>query len=163
MDGYLLVLALAALPAAGNLPGGLLAEAFEVSRRILSLALHLAAGIVLGVVGLELMPRALETDLPWAPLLAFVVGGALFLGLERLVGYAKGRLGGDDDTGPPGTASAGASVAFRARPVRAVRSGWAWAAPAVSTRAAAPRPARDAIRELCCYACAAHPGSAGKV
>ncbi len=33
MDGYLLVLARAALPAAGNLTGGLLAEVFEVSRR----------------------------------------------------------------------------------------------------------------------------------
>lgn len=100
MDGYLLVLALAALPAAANLAGGLLAEVVEVSRRALSLALHLAAGMVLGVVGLELMPRALDTALPWVPLLAFVVGGALFLGLERLIGYAKGRLGGDEDTGP---------------------------------------------------------------
>lgn len=46
VDGYLLVLALAALPAAGNFAGGLLAEAFDVPRRVLSLALHLAAGII---------------------------------------------------------------------------------------------------------------------
>ena len=101
MDGYLLVLALAALPAAGNFAGGLLAEAFDVSRRALSLALHLAAGIVIGVVGLELLPRALEASAPWVPLLAFVAGGALFLGLERAIGYVKGRVGdGDDDVGP---------------------------------------------------------------
>lgn len=101
MHGYLLVLALAALPAAGNVAGGLLAEAFDVSRRALSLALHLAAGIVIGVVGLELLPRALEASPPWVPLLAFVAGGALFLGLEHAIGYVKGRTsGGDDDTGP---------------------------------------------------------------
>lgn len=101
MDGYLLVLALAALPAAGNFAGGVLAEAFDVSRRALSLALHLAAGIVIGVVGLELLPRALEASAPWVPLLAFVAGGALFLALERAIGYVKGRVGdGDDDAGP---------------------------------------------------------------
>jgi ZIP family zinc transporter len=102
VDGYLLVLALAALPAAGNFAGGLLAEAFDVSRRALSLALHLAAGIVIGVVGLELLPRALDASAPWVPLLAFVAGGALFLGLERAIGYAKGRVGDgdDDDVGP---------------------------------------------------------------
>ncbi len=100
MNGYPLVLLLASLPALGNLAGAVLAEVFEVSERALSLALHLAAGIVLGVIGIELMPRALEASLPWVPLMAFVVGGALFLGLERLIGYVRGRLGGDGQTGP---------------------------------------------------------------
>jgi len=100
VSGYPLVLLLASLPAIGNFVGALLAEAFDVSQRALSLALHLAAGIVLGVIGIELMPRALDASLPWVPLVAFVVGGALFLGLERLIGYAKGRLGSDDRTGP---------------------------------------------------------------
>jgi len=99
VSGYPLVLLLASLPALGNFAGALLAEVFDVSERALSLALHLAAGIVLGVIGLE-MPRALGASLPWVPLVAFVVGGALFLGLERLIGYAKGRLGADDRTGP---------------------------------------------------------------
>jgi ZIP family zinc transporter len=39
------------LPAVGNVAGGLLAEMVPVSERVLSLALHLAAGIVLAVVG----------------------------------------------------------------------------------------------------------------
>jgi len=56
--------------------GGLLAEVLPFSRRVLSLALHLAAGIVLAVVGLELMGEALEADPPWAPILALVAGGA---------------------------------------------------------------------------------------
>ena len=94
MSGYPLVLLLALLPALGNVAGTLLAEVFDVSERALSLALHLAAGIVLGVIGIELMPRALGASLPWVPLVAFVVGGALFLGAgtpDRLGQGAPGR------------------------------------------------------------------------
>lgn len=95
MSRFLIVLGLAMLPALANFLGGVLAEVFDVSNRILSLALHLAAGIVLAVVGLELMPRALEAHLPWVPLLAFVGGGAVFVGLDHALGYVQGRLGGD--------------------------------------------------------------------
>lgn len=94
MSGFWLVLGLAALPAAGNFVGGVLAELVRGSQRTLSLALHLAAGIVLAVVGLELMPEALEGRAPWVPLLAFVGGGAIFVGLDRMIGYVQGRLGG---------------------------------------------------------------------
>lgn len=64
MSDYLSVLAFAAMPAAGSFFGGLVAEIFDVSERVLSLALalHLAAGVVLAVVGLELVPQALEGD-----------------------------------------------------------------------------------------------------
>lgn len=99
MSGYLLVLGLAALPAAGNFAGGVLAETFRVSERTLSLALHLAAGIVLAVVGLELMPEALAADIPWVPLLAFVGGGAAFIGLDRAIGYVQARIGGGEKQG----------------------------------------------------------------
>lgn len=52
---------------------------FQVSAKSLSLSLHLAVGIVLAVVGLELMPEALKASPPWVPLLAFVAGGAVFI------------------------------------------------------------------------------------
>jgi ZIP family zinc transporter len=94
VNDFLAVMALAALPALANFAGGGLAEFFRVSSRTLSLSLHLAAGIVLAVIGLELMPRALEATAPWVPLLAFVAGGAVFIGLDRLIGYVQGRLGG---------------------------------------------------------------------
>jgi ZIP family zinc transporter len=97
MGDLLFVLGLALLPGVSNFTGGLIAEAVDVSQRTLSLALHLAAGIVLGVVGLELMPRALEASLPWLPLLAFVLGGAFFLGLGRVIGYVQGRLSGSEE------------------------------------------------------------------
>lgn len=97
MSDFLTVMGLAALPAAANFLGGGLAEVFRVSGRVLSLALHLAAGIVLAVVGLELMPEALQANPPWVPLLAFVAGGAAFIGLDRLIGYVQGRLGGSEE------------------------------------------------------------------
>jgi len=94
---FLIVLGLAALPAVANFVGGAFAEVFRVSGRALSLALHLAAGIVLAVVGLELMPAALNASPPWVPLVAFVGGGAAFIGLDRLIGYVQGRLGGREE------------------------------------------------------------------
>ena len=99
-DGYLLVVALAALPAGGNFLGGLVSELFPESERTLSLALHLAAGVVLGVVGLELMPEALAVDPVWVPTLAFVVGGLAFMGIERGIDAVQRRLGDDDRSGP---------------------------------------------------------------
>lgn len=97
MRDFLVVLGLAALPALGNFGGGLLAEAVRVSERTLSLALHLAAGIVLGVVGLELLPRALDASVPAVPLLTFVAGGAAFVALGSAVRRLQTRLGGNDD------------------------------------------------------------------
>lgn len=40
MQPYLIALALATLPAFGNLAGGLLAEILQLSHRVLSVALH---------------------------------------------------------------------------------------------------------------------------
>lgn len=101
MSDFLIVLAFAALPAAGNFAGGLFAEVLDVSERALSLALHLAAGIVLAVVALELVPQALEGNPPWIPVAAFVAGGAVFIGLEHLIDIVKDRLDtGEDSTGP---------------------------------------------------------------
>ncbi len=96
MSDFLVVLGLASLPAGGNVLGGVLAEVFRVSERTLSLALHLAAGIVLAVVGLKLMPEALRASLPWVPLLAFVGGGAIFIALDRAIGYVQARMGGGE-------------------------------------------------------------------
>ncbi len=92
MSELLLVLGYALLPAAGNAAGGLLAEVTHPSSRSLSIALHLAAGIVLAVVGVELTPRVLDTDMPWVPLLAFVAGGGAFLALERVVEALECRM-----------------------------------------------------------------------
>ena len=93
MDDYLKALLFAALPALGNFGGGLLAEKFNVSQRTLSLALHLAAGIILGVVAVELMPEALKAKPPWPILLCFVAGGGFSLVIDRLTDYISARMG----------------------------------------------------------------------
>lgn len=76
MSGYVSVLLLTLMPALGNFAGGLLADRIRVSPRTLSLALHVAAGIVFAVVGVELMPQALAGGRAWLVTLLFVAGGA---------------------------------------------------------------------------------------
>jgi len=110
MSGFLLVLALAALPAAGNFLGGLAAEAMPVSERILSRMLHLAAGIVLAVVGLELMREALRATPPWVPILAFFAGGLFFILIERAIGLVRGRIGGGQESNGPFAIFTGVSL-----------------------------------------------------
>ncbi|GAT07957.1 ZIP family metal transporter [Mycolicibacterium novocastrense] len=110
MEGFGLVLALAALPAAGNFLGGVVAEMFSVSKRALSLALHLAAGIVLAVVGIELMPEALKGSPAWVPIVAFVVGGAAFIALEHGIGYVQARLGATEKSAGPWAIFTGVSL-----------------------------------------------------
>lgn len=106
--GYVLLLSL--LPAAGNIAGGVLAEIIDVSERALSLALHLAAGVVLAVVGLELMPTALAVQPAWVPIVSFVAGAGLFVLIERLLHFVHARLGSDE--GAPGPMAIFTGVSF---------------------------------------------------
>ncbi|NYH54461.1 ZIP family zinc transporter [Nocardiopsis arvandica] len=94
MEDLLLVMLLALVPAAANILGGLVAEVVSLSERVFSAALHLAVGIVIAVIGLELMPRALAAEPAWAPLVAFTVGGGLFLGVDALSGFVQARVPG---------------------------------------------------------------------
>lgn len=110
LEGFSLVLALAALPAAGNVLGAVAAELVEVSERGLSLALHLAAGVVLAVVGLELMPEALTGTPPSVPIAAFVMGGAAFIALEHAIGYVEGRMPSSEETSGPLAIFSGVSL-----------------------------------------------------
>ena len=105
MSGYWMALLLALLPAGGNFAGGLLAEFMRVSQRMLSFALHGAAGIVLAVVGIELMPEALETGPVWAMLLALLGGGLFAVVVDRTLELVQTRAGdvrGEEGTGPWG-------------------------------------------------------------
>ncbi len=110
MNEYLAALTLAALPAAGNCLGGLLSEAVHVSQRTLSLALHAAAGIVLAVVGIELMPEALAAEPAWVMLLAFVAGGGCFIAIDHVIGLVKTRLVTTSTSAGPWTIYFGVAV-----------------------------------------------------
>lgn len=103
MNEYLQILAIAAMPAIGNFTGGLIAEFLNVSKKALSLALHMAAGIVLAVVGLELMPRALELREKWIVILFFVVGGITFTIIDKGINYVQYRFGSNKASATPWT------------------------------------------------------------
>ncbi|MCT7981268.1 ZIP family metal transporter [Laspinema olomoucense] len=91
MNPYLSTLALSAMPAIGSYIGGLLAEFIPPSKSNLSLTLHAAAGIILSVVGVEIMPEMLAADPPWLIFLAFVGGGGFFILMRRAIKFFQKR------------------------------------------------------------------------
>ncbi|MAM60005.1 MAG: peptidoglycan-binding protein [Maritimibacter sp.] len=93
MDSIWLVLGLALLPALGNFCGGLAAEASRTTDRRLNYALHGAAGLVIAVVAVEIMPRVLESLSAWLIALAFALGGIAYVGIEKLVESIQRRRG----------------------------------------------------------------------
>lgn len=116
MADFLQVMLLALFPAAGNFAGGLLAELTRTSRKRLSLALHVAAGILFGVISIELAPRAFGGAPPWMAALGFVAGGIFFLLLESAVHRLTGSNSHDKDEGAEGGSGskAGAWVIYAA-------------------------------------------------
>ncbi len=100
MSEYLTVLLFAAMPALGNFAGGVIAEVVPLSRRVLNLALHLAAGIVIAVVAVELMPRAVAVDPAWLIVLSFVLGGVFYVAVDAAVERLNKRFGGEGGAGP---------------------------------------------------------------
>lgn len=93
MPEFLQVMAVALLPAAGNFGGGLLAELFSTSQRALSRALHFAAGTIVAVVAVEIMPSALPVARGWVLTVAFVLGGAFYVAVDWLVDALQKRSG----------------------------------------------------------------------
>lgn len=97
-DSIWLVMGLALLPALGNLSGGLAAEISRATGRRLNYALHGAAGLVIAVVAVEIMPRVLEGLPAWLIALAFALGGLAYTGLEKLVERIQSRQGENAQT-----------------------------------------------------------------
>lgn len=93
MNEFLLILLFSLLPALGTFAGGVAAELFKLNRTNLSLALHVAAGIILSVISIELMPQILKADTPWIVILAFIAGGLFFITIDHLINFVQGRLG----------------------------------------------------------------------
>src|SRR5690625_2902848 len=91
MEDFLIVLGLALLPALGNFTGGLLAEFLQASKRGLNRALHAAAGIILAIVAIDLMPRALENISAWTIALAFALGGLAYIAIGAAIEHLQKR------------------------------------------------------------------------
>ena len=95
------VLWLTSLPAFGNTLGALVAEGIEITERRLSLALHASAGVLLGVVAVELIPEALQKAPPWLVITSFVAGGMLFILVDHSLENIRTRGGtGESRSGP---------------------------------------------------------------
>ena len=93
-DSHLLqILLYAALPAGGNLVGVLLARTITPARWINGALLHGSAGIAIGLIATELMPRSLKSGPVWSIALAAFAGTFLSLALYRL-GKRLSRLAG---------------------------------------------------------------------
>lgn len=80
-----IVLALALLPPAGNFAGGIVAEARAGQRGVAEPRLHAAAGVVIAVVAVEIMPQTLEVVAAWVIAAAFLAGGMAYVAVDRFV------------------------------------------------------------------------------
>jgi ZIP family zinc transporter len=89
MSEFLTVLAIALLPAGGNVVGSLLAETMRTPGWLIGAALHAAAGIAIAVVSVDLMPRILDKLAPWLLAVAFLGGSAFSVLLARSVIWAR--------------------------------------------------------------------------
>ncbi|MBC8161559.1 MAG: hypothetical protein H7Z42_10115 [Roseiflexaceae bacterium] len=82
MNEFLLVLAIASFAAFLTYLGAPLAERFDVPQRVVSAALQFAAGVLTAIVALTLMPPAVQAGPPFWVVLAFFLGGAVFVAFE---------------------------------------------------------------------------------
>lgn len=93
MNSVWTVLLLSLLPGAGNFAGGLVAEFWKTSPKLLNLALHAASGIVIAIVAVELIPEALGKLAGWWIAVAFAVGGLAYIMLGILMEQFQKRAG----------------------------------------------------------------------
>ncbi len=98
MNEFYLLLILSLLPALGTFAGGAIAEIFHISRKTYSLALHAAAGIILAVISVVLLPEALKTTSPTIIVLAFILGGIFFVCIDNLINFIQGRSANEETT-----------------------------------------------------------------
>ncbi len=102
VNEFILVLLIAFAAALLTFLGALAAERFDVPFRLVSAALQFAAGIITALVAFSLMPPAVRNGPLPLVVLAFFIGGALFVWVEY---YTAQRQAKDDPAAerPPGS------------------------------------------------------------
>jgi ZIP family zinc transporter len=75
---------IASVPASLTYLGAPIAERFAIPHRVISAALQFAAGVITALVAFSLMPPALRNGATTWIVLAFFVGGVLFVAIEAL-------------------------------------------------------------------------------
>lgn len=108
MSEFLQMVMLASLAAFGNIFGGVVAELTHVPHRRLGQALHAAAGIVIALTAVEIMPAALGVVGGDKVALAFLLGGCFYLALGLVVARAA------DGSGPAAKRERSWTVSFAA-------------------------------------------------
>lgn len=103
MNEFLVVLGIGFVSAVLTYLGAPLAERFDVSQRVVSAALQFAAGILTALVALSLMPPAVRSGPQLWVILAFFVGGAIFVLFE----YVSARRQAAKAEGPGNVLSLG--------------------------------------------------------
>ena len=106
MNEFLLVLAIVFVSALLTYLGAPIAERFDVSHRVVGVALQFAAGILTALVVLSLIPLAMNSSQQLLMILAFFLGGAIFIVFD----YASARRLADKPEGGSNVASLGLYV-----------------------------------------------------
>ena len=83
MSEFQLVLAVAALAGLLTYLGAPLAERYDAPQNVVSGAMQVAAGLITALVAFSLMPPAVRYGSPGAVVLAFFVGGSLYVFMEN--------------------------------------------------------------------------------
>lgn len=104
MNEFFQVFAIGMLGGAITYLGVPIAERFAVSARVVSGALQFAAGFLAGTIVLNMLVPAIQEIEPLAVVLAFLVGGSFYVGLELL---AARRMQAGESTGSAEEAGAG--------------------------------------------------------
>jgi ZIP family zinc transporter len=89
----LLILAVAGVAAVASPVGGLIALWRKPTSLFMSLALGFASGVLLGTIGFEMMPQALELSSVAVAVAGFVVGFVAVYGFDLFIN--RGKLAGD--------------------------------------------------------------------
>lgn len=89
MNDFLLVILISGIAAVLTVLGAVVAEKTDVPNRIISRALQFAAGVLLGLVSITLMPPAVRSGLSTLVIVGFFIGGASFVLLDYLSSRRK--------------------------------------------------------------------------
>lgn len=82
----------ALLPVAGSVTGATLAELWRTPKWVVGAALHAAVGVAVGLVSVELMPRALDSTPTWLIALLFGAGAGLSVLISLAVRWLRGPV-----------------------------------------------------------------------
>ncbi len=86
------MLSLVLIPALATVVGGLLVLVFNISSKLMMYLFHFSSGLLMGIIGIELVPEFIKHNLEWLIILIFVIGGAFFVLVDWLTDLVQEKL-----------------------------------------------------------------------